>query len=54
MFHLMFVHILFVRFWLLSGHLLGNSFPLGWPFVLIVFFLLILVFISSPEPKAHW
>ena len=25
------------RFLLLSGHLLGNSCPLGWPFVLIVF-----------------
>ena len=37
MFHLMFVIILLVRFGLLSGHLLGNSCPLGWSFVLIVF-----------------
>ena len=29
--------ILLVRFGLLRGHLLGNSCPLGWPFVLIVF-----------------
>ena len=43
MFHLMFVHYTFrlVRFWLLSGHLLGNSCPLGWPFVLIVFCLFV-------------
>ena len=39
MFHLMFVHL--VRFWLLSGHLLGNSCALGWPFVLIVFCLFV-------------
>ena len=32
MFHLMFFH----RFGLLSGHLLGNSCPLGWPYVLVV------------------
>ena len=37
MFHLMFVIIHLVRFGLLSGHLLGNSCPLGWPYVLIVF-----------------
>ena len=34
--------ILLVRFWLLSSHLLGNSFPLGWPFVLIVFCLFVI------------
>ena len=34
---LMFVHYTLVRFGLLSGHLLGNSCPLGWSFVLIVF-----------------
>ena len=28
---------LLVPFWLLSGHILENSCPLGWPFVLIVF-----------------
>ena len=30
-----------VRFGLLSGHLLGNSCPLGWPYVLIVFCLFV-------------
>ena len=29
--------ILLVGFGLLSGHLLGNSCPLGWPYVLIVY-----------------
>ena len=33
----MFVIILLVWFGLLSGHLLGNSCPLGWPYVLIVY-----------------
>ena len=33
--------ILLDRFWLLSGHLLGNSCALGWPFVLIVFCLFV-------------
>ena len=33
--------ILLVRFWLLSGHLLGNSCTLGWPFILIVFCLFV-------------
>ena len=37
MFHLMLCIVLLVRFGLLSGHLLGNSCPLGWPYVLIVF-----------------
>ena len=32
---------LLFRFWLLSGHLLGNSCTLGWPFVLIVFCLFV-------------
>ena len=32
--------ILLVRFGLLSDHLLGNSCPLGWPFVLTIFCLL--------------
>ena len=38
--------ILLVRFGLLSGHLLGNSCPLGWPFVLNVFCLFVILFIS--------
>ena len=29
MFHFMFFHLLLVKFGLLSGHLLGNSCPLG-------------------------
>ena len=33
--------ILLVRFGLLSGYLLGNSCPLGWPCVLIVFCLFV-------------
>ena len=37
MFHLMFAHYTLVQLGLLSGHFLGNSSPLGWPFVLIVF-----------------
>ena len=40
MFHLMFVHYIFSSV-LLSGHLLGNSCPRGWPFVLIVFCLIV-------------
>ena len=42
MFHLMFVHYTFSSFGLLSGHLLGNSCPLGWPFVFIVFCLFVI------------
>ena len=45
-FHLMFVLILLVWFGLLRGHLLGNSCPLGWPYVFIVFCLFVFVFIS--------
>ena len=41
MFHLMFDHYTLVRLGLLSGHLLGNSSPLGWPYVLIVFCLFV-------------
>ena len=33
--------ILLVRFLLLSGHFLGKSCALGWPFVLIVFCLFV-------------
>ena len=35
--------ILLVRYGLLSGHLLGNSCPLGWPYVLIVFCLFVIL-----------
>ena len=48
MFHLMFfIIILLVRFGLLSGHRLGNSCPLGWPYVIIVFCLFV-IFIYFP------
>ena len=46
MFNLCLFIILLVRFGLLSDHLLGNSCPLGWPFVLIVFCLFVILFIS--------
>ena len=36
-FHLLFVHIILVRFGLLSGHLWRKSCPLGCPYVLFVF-----------------
>ena len=39
--------ILLVQFVLLSGHLLGNSCPLGWQFVLLVFCLFV-IFIYFP------
>ena len=35
-----------VRFRLLSGHLLGNSCLLDWPYVLFVFFLFVISIIS--------
>ena len=42
MFHFIIVYYTFSSVWLLSGHLLGNSCPFGWPFVLIfVIFLFI-------------
>ena len=47
MFHFMFVHYTFVQFGLLCGHLLGNSCPLGYQFVLIVFCLFV-IFIYFP------
>ena len=51
MFYFIFVHyffiILLVQFGLRSGHLLGNSCPLGLKFVLIVFFLFV-IFIYFP------
>ena len=43
MFHFMFFIILLVQFGLLSGHLLGNSCPLGYQFVLIVFCLFLIL-----------
>ena len=47
MFDLMFVHYTLVRFWLLSGHLVGNSCPHGWSYVFIVFCLFVFfLFIS--------
>ena len=36
---------LLVQFGLLSGHLLGKSCPLGWPYVFIVFCLFVFLFI---------
>ena len=36
-FHLTCVHIILVRFGLLSGHLLGNSFSLGLPYMYVLF-----------------
>ena len=39
--------MLLVRFGLLSGRLLGNSCPLGWRFVLIVFCLFVVLQIHS-------
>ena len=47
MFHFMFVHYSLIQFGLLSGHLLGNSCPLGKQFVLIVFCLFV-IFIYFP------
>ena len=47
MFHLIFVLYTFSSlFWLLSDHLCENSCPLGWPFVLIVFCLFVILVIS--------
>ena len=47
LFHFMFVHYTFSSVGLLSGHLLGNSCPLGKQFVLIVFSLFV-IFIYFP------
>ena len=47
MFHLIFVHYTFSSlFGLLSDQLLGISCPLGWPFVLIVFCLYVILIVS--------
>ena len=46
MFHLMFVHYTFSSVWVPEWPPLGNSCPLGWPFVLIVFCLFVFLFIS--------
>ena len=45
-FHLMFVHVL-VRFSSLSVHLLGKSCSLGWPYVLFIFSLFVILVIPS-------
>ena len=45
-FHLMCVHIILVRFRLLSGHLLGNSCSFGWPYVLFVFWQFVILVIT--------
>ena len=42
----MFVKILLVRFGLLNGHLSGKSCPLGWPCVLNVLCLFVILVIS--------
>ena len=47
MFTLCLFIILLVQFGLLSGHLFGNSCPLGWSFVLIGFCLFV-IFIYFP------
>ena len=45
-FHLLFVHIILVRFRLLSGHLLGKSCSLDCPYVLFVFLFFVILVIS--------
>ena len=52
MFHICLFIILVVRFGLLSGHLFGNSCPLGWPYILIVFGLFVFLFISRSGFKS--
>ena len=42
MFHLMFVHYTFSLVWVAEWPPLGNSCPLGWPFVIIVFCLFVI------------
>ena len=42
MFHLMFVHYTFSSVWVAECHLLGNSCPLGWPYVLIALCLFVI------------
>ena len=46
-FHLMFVHILLILFGLLSGHFSRKSCQVGWPRVLIVFCLFVILVISN-------
>ena len=53
MFLLMFVYYTFSSGWMVSGHFLGNSYPLGWPFVLIVFCLFV-IFIHFPLWFWEW
>ena len=45
-FQFMFVHIILVRFGLLSRHLLGKSFSLSRPYVLFVVLLIVILVIS--------
>ena len=40
MFQLLFVHYTFSSVWVTEWPPFGNSSPLGWPYVLIVFFLI--------------
>ena len=42
MFHLMFVHYTFSSVWVAEWHPLENSYPIGWPYVLIVFCLFVI------------
>ena len=42
-FHLMCVHVILVRFRLLSGHRLGNGCSFGGPYVLFVYSVFVLV-----------
>ena len=43
-----------VLYWLLSGHLLGNSCSLGWPYVLFVFWLFVVLVISRFGLRAEF
>ena len=45
-FHHTCVHIILVRFGLLSGHRLGNSCSVGRPYVLLIFWLFVILVIS--------
>ena len=45
-FRLIYVHYTLSGVRMLSGHLLGNSCPLDWPFVLIVFCVFVFLLIS--------
>ena len=47
MFHLMLVHYTFCSVWVAEWSPFGNSCPLGWPYVLIVFGLFVILIISN-------